>query len=39
MGRNIFQSDNPIGMIKAINAIVHKNVSVKEAFDIYKNEK
>ena len=35
MGRNIFQSDNPIGMIKAIRAIVHKGVSVDAAFEIY----
>jgi len=36
MGRNIFQSDSPIGMIKAVRAIVHDNVSVDEAFEIYK---
>ncbi|MDP8229895.1 MAG: 3-hydroxy-5-phosphonooxypentane-2,4-dione thiolase [Candidatus Gorgyraea atricola] len=38
MGRNIFQSDNPIGMIKAVRAIVHENASVKEAFKIYKKK-
>ena len=31
MGRNIWQSKNPIGMIKAIRAIVHENASVKAA--------
>ncbi len=36
MGRNIFQSDSPIGMIKAVRAIVHDNTSVDEAFEIYK---
>ena len=36
MGRNIFQSDNPVGMIKAVNAIVHKGKSVDEGFEIYK---
>jgi len=36
MGRNIFQSDSPIGMIKAVRAIVHDNVSVDEAYEIYK---
>ena len=36
MGRNIFQSDNPIGMIKAVRAIVHENSSVEEASGIYK---
>jgi putative autoinducer-2 (AI-2) aldolase len=35
MGRNIFQSNNPVGMIKAIKAIVHKGASVEEAFEIY----
>lgn len=39
MGRNIFQSDNPIGMIKAVRAIVHKGASAKEAFDIYQGTK
>lgn len=36
MGRNIFQSDSPIGMIKAVREIVHNNASVEEAFEIYK---
>jgi len=31
MGRNIWQSDNAVGMIKAIRAIVHDNASVKDA--------
>jgi putative autoinducer-2 (AI-2) aldolase len=34
-GRNIFQDDNPVGMIKAIGSIVHGNHTVKEALDIY----
>lgn len=38
MGRNIFQSDNPVGMIKAIKAIVHKGASVDEAFEIYSKK-
>ncbi len=38
MGRNIFQSDNPVGMIKAIRAIVHKGSSVDEAFKIYSKK-
>ncbi len=36
MGRNIFQSDSPIGMIKAVRAIVHENASVDEAYQIYQ---
>ena len=39
MGRNIFQSDNPIGMIKAVRAVVHENLSVDEAFKIYEDSK
>lgn len=39
MGRNIFQSTNPVGMIKAVNAIVHKDATHKEAFEIFKSSK
>ncbi|MDD1710333.1 MAG: 3-hydroxy-5-phosphonooxypentane-2,4-dione thiolase [Methanoregulaceae archaeon] len=34
-GRNIFQDDNPVGMITAISAIVHGNHTVKEAMNMY----
>ena len=36
MGRNIFQSDSPAGMMKAVRAIVHKGATAREAFDIYQ---
>lgn len=39
MGRNIFQSDNPVGMIQAVRAIVHEDASVSDAYDIYKTTK
>jgi len=39
MGRNIFQSDCPVGMIRAVRAIVHEKVSVKEAYKIYESAK
>ena len=39
MGRNIFQSDKPVGMIKAVRAVVHDNNSVEEAYKIYEKEK
>ncbi|UCG76421.1 MAG: 3-hydroxy-5-phosphonooxypentane-2,4-dione thiolase [Gemmatimonadota bacterium] len=39
MGRNIFQSDCPVGMIKAVRSIVQENAGVDEAFDIYQEEK
>ena len=32
MGRNVWQSSNPVAMIKAIRAIVHENVTAKEAY-------
>jgi putative autoinducer-2 (AI-2) aldolase len=39
MGRNIFQSDCPLGMIKAVNAVVHTNASVDDAYAVYEDEK
>jgi putative autoinducer-2 (AI-2) aldolase len=39
MGRNIFQSDAPIPMIKAVQKIVHENESVKHAFEYYETLK
>ncbi len=36
MGRNIWQSDNAIGMIKAIREVVHKGATVKEASRLLK---
>jgi 3-hydroxy-5-phosphonooxypentane-2,4-dione thiolase len=39
MGRNIWQSDWPVAMIKAVQAIVHKNVDAKDAYGVFLNEK
>lgn len=39
MGRNVFQSDNPVGMIQAVRAIVHEGKSVDEAYEIYESSK
>ena len=39
MGRNIFQSSNPVNMIKAVNSVVHKNFTPKEAYDKFKSMK
>jgi len=33
MGRNIFQSQDPVGMIKAVRKIVHENVTPKKAYE------
>lgn len=37
MGRNIWQSEQPLAMIKAIEAIVHRNYNVKEAVELYEH--
>jgi len=39
MGRNIWQSDYPVAMIKAVRAIIHENSNVKEANGIFTREK
>jgi putative autoinducer-2 (AI-2) aldolase len=39
MGRNVFQSDRPVGMIRAVRAVVHDGASADEAFSIYDREK
>jgi len=35
MGRNIFQSSNPIAMIKAVRKVVHDGASVDEAVSVF----
>jgi putative autoinducer-2 (AI-2) aldolase len=39
MGRNIFQSDCPVGMIRAVRAVVQENASVEAAYEIYREVK
>ena len=39
MGRNIFQSDAPISMIKAVGKVVHEKMKPKEAFQLFKDLK
>ena len=36
MGRNIWQSDNPVPMIRAVRSIVHGNSNVNDAFMLYE---
>jgi len=41
MGRNIFQSESPVAMLKAVKAVVHENEKPDKALDLYhtlKNE-
>ena len=35
MGRNIFQSSDPVGMIKAVRAVVHEGADADEAFRLF----
>ena len=39
MGRNIFQSDCPSGMLEAVNTIVHKGEKPTHAIKIYEDRK
>lgn len=38
MGRNIFRSDDPVAMIKAVRAIVHENATVDQAYALFMKE-
>jgi putative autoinducer-2 (AI-2) aldolase len=41
MGRNIFQSESPVSMIRAVRAVVHQNETPDSAYDLFlsmKNE-
>ena len=39
MGRNIFQSEDPVAMIQAVKAVVHENEKPAKAFDLYNTLK
>jgi putative autoinducer-2 (AI-2) aldolase len=39
MGRNIWQSDYPVAMIRAIRAIVHEKATVEEAYNLFNSIK
>ncbi|MBL5920706.1 3-hydroxy-5-phosphonooxypentane-2,4-dione thiolase [Lelliottia amnigena] len=39
MGRNIFQSSAPLAMLKAVKKVVHENMSAREAFQFWQEEK
>jgi 3-hydroxy-5-phosphonooxypentane-2,4-dione thiolase len=36
MGRNIFQSDAPIAMLRAVRAVVHDGFAPRQAFELYQ---
>lgn len=39
MGRNIFQSDDPVAMIQAVQKVVHEDMKPGEAFELYQTLK
>jgi len=39
MGRNIFQSDAPLAMMKAVNKVVHEQMNPTDAFDYFNTIK
>ncbi len=39
MGRNVFQSDAPLAMIKAIGGVVHDNLKPQAAFELFNELK
>ncbi len=39
MGRNIFQSEAPIAMIKAVGKVVHEKMKPEQAYELYKDLK
>lgn len=39
MGRNIFQSEAPVAMIKALRKVVHEGTKPKDAYDFFLTEK
>src|SRR5713101_134440 len=39
MGRNIFQSDNPAGMMRAVTAVVHEGALPEDALEIYRSHR
>lgn len=39
MGRNIFQADAPVPMMRAVRAVVHEGMGAKDAFELYEQLK
>lgn len=39
MGRNIWQNDHPVAMIKAVRSVVHEDHTPQEALELYNSEK
>ena len=39
MGRNIFQSEDPVAMIQAVRSVVHENQTAGKAYEMYQDLK
>ncbi|MEE8470325.1 MAG: 3-hydroxy-5-phosphonooxypentane-2,4-dione thiolase LsrF, partial [Dehalococcoidia bacterium] len=39
LGRNVWQNEHPVAMIKALRAIIHENAAPKEAQEIFDSVK
>ena len=39
LGRNVWQNDHPVAMMKALRAIIHEKVTAKQAAEIFEEEK
>lgn len=39
LGRNVWKHPQPVAMMKALRAVIHKNATPKEAVDIFNEEK
>ena len=37
MGRNVFQSEHPAAMIRAVGAVIHKGLKPAEAYEMYQD--
>lgn len=37
LGRNVWQSPQPLAMMRALNAVVHDSATPKDAFDLFKD--
>ncbi|HLF17403.1 MAG TPA: 3-hydroxy-5-phosphonooxypentane-2,4-dione thiolase [Candidatus Omnitrophota bacterium] len=39
LGRNVWQSKHPVAMAKALNALIHRKLSVKEALNVFNDSR
>lgn len=39
LGRNVWQSPNPVAIMRALRAVIHENYTVKEAWDLFNTAK